>query len=352
MATVKGTGAAAQIYFVHTDHLTGSNVVTNSSGAVEELMDYYPYGDIRLDEKAGSFSEQRKYAGHEYDTDTGLSYMNARYYNGKMGRFVSQDPLVVNNPERLLQDPQSLNYYAYSRNNPIVNVDPTGNFSINAFAFLSNSTQVRIGNWANSAYQNNSAARVALDHPSAPAVIGTAPLLAYGAVAAAPAIISGASELLTSATAAPIIRSGGIGAAGGLVGQAISDGLSSVAQGKTTISSPREYANSITEGAIGGYSQFKYGLYFAGAAVGASNYLLNWAENNNPSVSQAAMEAVTTVIGGKLVDSASGIPGKLPNPGTANYYLARHAQQLGLGEVTENAFSSVVELFNPTKKEK
>ncbi len=136
IATISGTGATAVVHTVATDHLTGSNVVTNSSGTIEELMDYYPYGDIRLDEKAGSFSEQRKYAGHELDVDTGLSYMNARYYNGKIGRFVSQDPLVVNNPERLLQDPQSLNYYAYSRNNPIVNVDPTGNFSINAYLAL------------------------------------------------------------------------------------------------------------------------------------------------------------------------------------------------------------------------
>ncbi len=89
-------------------------------------MDYYPYGEIRLDEKVGTFSEQRKFAGHEYDADTSLSYMNARYYNGKMGRFVSQDPMVLKNPEKVLEDPQSLNYYAYSRNNPLRYIDPTG----------------------------------------------------------------------------------------------------------------------------------------------------------------------------------------------------------------------------------
>ncbi len=130
IATIKGTGASALVYSVSTDHLTGSNVVTNSSGTVEELVDYYPYGDIRLDEKAGTFSEQRKFTGHEYDADTGLSYMNARYYNGKIGRFVSQDPLVLKNPEKVLEDPQSLNYYAYSRNNPLRFIDPTGLYNI------------------------------------------------------------------------------------------------------------------------------------------------------------------------------------------------------------------------------
>ncbi|MFA6096302.1 MAG: LamG-like jellyroll fold domain-containing protein [Candidatus Paceibacterota bacterium] len=130
VATIKGTGASAQVYSVSTDHLTGSNIVTNSSGTVEESMDYYPYGDIRLDEKASSFNEQRKYAGHEYDTDTGLSYMNARYYNGRIGKFVSQDPAFLNLSQLKIQlvDPQSWNSYAYARNNPLVNIDESGQF--------------------------------------------------------------------------------------------------------------------------------------------------------------------------------------------------------------------------------
>ncbi len=219
IATIKGTGASALVYSVATDHLTGSNVVTNSSGTIEELMDYYPYGDIRLDEKAGTFSEQRKFGGHEYDGETGLSYMNARYYNGETGRFVSQDPEFWRMSKLNIQlaDPQSWNSYVYARNNPLVNVDIDGNFSINAFAFLSNSTQVRIGNWANSAYQNNSAARVALDHPYAPAVIGAAPLLAYGAVSAIPTATAWA-------LANPqLVVNSSVGAISGVMAKAISN---------------------------------------------------------------------------------------------------------------------------------
>ena len=62
--------------------------MTDSTGAIAETMDYYPFGEIRFDEAApagaaGSpaFSEQRKYIGQEYDADTGLNYLNARYYN-------------------------------------------------------------------------------------------------------------------------------------------------------------------------------------------------------------------------------------------------------------------------------
>jgi RHS repeat-associated protein len=118
-------------------------------------MDYYPYGDIRLDEKAGSFSEQRKYAGHEYDADTQLSYMNARYYDSGIGRFVSLDPayLAVGDNAKLkaltklelpqlLSDPQLLNSYSYGRNNPLVFRDPDGNFiqAVGIAAFMAFAT--------------------------------------------------------------------------------------------------------------------------------------------------------------------------------------------------------------------
>ncbi len=125
IVTILGSGASATVHTVATDHLTGSNVVTNSSGAIEELMDYYPYGGIRLDEKAGTFSEQRKFAGHELDVDTGLSYMNARYYDAGIGRFVSQDPQFISVTSDLT-NPQDWNSYSYARNNPLINIDPDG----------------------------------------------------------------------------------------------------------------------------------------------------------------------------------------------------------------------------------
>ncbi|QQR60572.1 hypothetical protein IPH19_04145 [Candidatus Uhrbacteria bacterium] len=85
IATIMGSGASSTVSTVLTDHLTGSGVVTDASGTIIEATDYYPYGGIRVDEQTG-FNEQRKFAGHEYDGDTGLSYMQARYYNGSVGR--------------------------------------------------------------------------------------------------------------------------------------------------------------------------------------------------------------------------------------------------------------------------
>ncbi len=134
VATMEGTA----LNYIHTDHLTGSNAVTNSTAGMVQLLDYYPYGGLRIDWRYGSFDEQRKFAGHEYDRDTDLSYMESRYYNGGIGRFISQDPAYLllgdadfeqrygRKLEQHLADPQQLNSYSYVANNPLTYVDETG----------------------------------------------------------------------------------------------------------------------------------------------------------------------------------------------------------------------------------
>ncbi|NLK88771.1 MAG: RHS repeat-associated core domain-containing protein, partial [Clostridiaceae bacterium] len=64
----------------------------------------------------------QKFTGKERD-ETGLDYFGARYYSGSHGRFTSPDPLL--NSGRPWQ-PQSWNRYAYTLNNPLKFVDPTG----------------------------------------------------------------------------------------------------------------------------------------------------------------------------------------------------------------------------------
>jgi len=58
-----------------------------------------------------------RFTGKERDTETGLDYFGARYMSSAQGRFTSPDPIVVT--KERLRDPQSLNLYAYTRNNPL-----------------------------------------------------------------------------------------------------------------------------------------------------------------------------------------------------------------------------------------
>src|SRR5262249_58450664 len=56
-----------------------------------------------------------------FDSETGLQYFNARYYDSGTGRFLSQDPLQGN-----VAAPPSLHRYLYAQANPLYYVDPTG----------------------------------------------------------------------------------------------------------------------------------------------------------------------------------------------------------------------------------
>ena len=138
LATVVGASTTATTTYLHPDHLGGPNVTTDDDGGVTQTLDYYPYGSQRI--ATGSFSEQRRFIGEEYHGDTDFSYLNARYYQGSRGQFMSQDPvfLALGDPQRsnsisqqefaaILSDPQALNAYSYAQGNPILNKDPTGN---------------------------------------------------------------------------------------------------------------------------------------------------------------------------------------------------------------------------------
>lgn len=126
------------IRYVHPDHLGGTNVVTDEQGEAVQVLDYYPYGSKRMSN--GTDVSQREFIGEQFDETTDLSYLNARYYRGAQGQFLSQDPVFValgnsnqieaiaKRPQaQLLKDPQLLNSYSYAQNNPASLKDPDGN---------------------------------------------------------------------------------------------------------------------------------------------------------------------------------------------------------------------------------
>jgi RHS repeat-associated protein len=68
----------------------------------------------------------RKFIG-QFADQSGLSYLNARYYSSERGQFISQDPVFWGNPkDQTLENPQSLNSYSYANDNPITGKDPDG----------------------------------------------------------------------------------------------------------------------------------------------------------------------------------------------------------------------------------
>ena len=70
-----------------------------------------------------------RYRGYYYDTETGLYYLQSRYYDATLCRFLNRDNVNYLEPESI----HGINLYAYCNNNPIMFADPSGHFAIIPF---------------------------------------------------------------------------------------------------------------------------------------------------------------------------------------------------------------------------
>ena len=84
-----------------------------------------------LSKRSGSFNidtSGKVVVKYYYNPEAELYYLQSRYYDPKIGRFITIDDISYLDPDTV----NGLNLYAYCGNNPIMNIDPTGN-SFTAF---------------------------------------------------------------------------------------------------------------------------------------------------------------------------------------------------------------------------
>jgi len=105
-------------FFLHRDHLNTVRAITNASGAVVQRITYRPFGQ-KLSETS-SHEESKGFIGERHDAETGLMYLNARYYDPEIARFISPDWWHP------AQEGVGTNRYAYAFNDPVNKSDPNG----------------------------------------------------------------------------------------------------------------------------------------------------------------------------------------------------------------------------------
>jgi RHS repeat-associated protein len=113
------------LHFYLTDPLGSRRVQTDYAGVLEKTCQSLPYGD---GESCVPTPTEHLFTGKERDSESGNDYFGARYYSSAMGRFMSPDwsAKVEPVPYSKLDDPQTLNLYAYLMNNPLAGVDADG----------------------------------------------------------------------------------------------------------------------------------------------------------------------------------------------------------------------------------
>lgn len=111
LAEVRGSTTS----YYQADGLGSITSLSNSSAALANTYSYDSYGSLTA--SSGTVVNPDRYTAREFDTETGIYYYRARYYDPQIGRLVTEDPL------RFAAGPR---YYAYVHNNPLIFGDPSG----------------------------------------------------------------------------------------------------------------------------------------------------------------------------------------------------------------------------------
>ena len=124
--------APVVFYYYHSDHLGSASVLTDSSGNLIQHFGYTPYGRPNYElPGANVLNPSNRYTDQVYDAGTGLYQFGPRYYDPNVGRFIQPDSVTFTG-----ETSQGFNRYAYTGNNPLTRIDPSGHSWEDVFNFL------------------------------------------------------------------------------------------------------------------------------------------------------------------------------------------------------------------------
>lgn len=124
--TANGSGSAGivMLELQYADALRNLMVAIDRDGSVIANFLYGAFGEVV--HNGGDKNHRRQFNGKEHDRSTGLRYYGFRYYDALTLRWSSADSLYRYIPEVELSEPQRMNLYSFSLNNPLVYYDPDG----------------------------------------------------------------------------------------------------------------------------------------------------------------------------------------------------------------------------------
>ena len=113
----KAQDTGEKIYYYHNDHLGSPIKLTDANQNTVWSWQYGPFGEEPLTMNSNTISQNLRFPGQYYDSETGLHYNFHRYYSPKLGRYLTTDPIGIYG---------GINLFIYGANNPIKYFDPFG----------------------------------------------------------------------------------------------------------------------------------------------------------------------------------------------------------------------------------
>ncbi|MDQ7085903.1 MAG: RHS repeat-associated core domain-containing protein [Sulfurovum sp.] len=110
-------------YDYHYDGLGSARYLSDQNGTFTDSYNYEAFGKLLNSE--GNTTNHYKFTGEQLDEETQNYYLRSRYFSPLRGGFTQQDSYMGNS-----QDPITLHKYLYANGNPVMNIDPSGYFSM------------------------------------------------------------------------------------------------------------------------------------------------------------------------------------------------------------------------------
>ena len=186
------TGGWTDYHFVKNLQGDVLEVYKVSDGSLAASYTYDSWGNILSQSGDLATLNPFRYRSYYYDTETWFYYLQSRYYDPAIGRFLNADSYVSTG-----QDVLSFNMFAYCGNNPVMGYDPTGEFDWKTF--VNGASLLSVGVTACLV-----AATVVSGGACAPLLAVAVVTFAAGGVTA----VNGASEIIESATGYNVVRDG------------------------------------------------------------------------------------------------------------------------------------------------
>ncbi len=123
-------------YFMHKDLLGSTNVVTDDGALVFQHLEYFPSGEIWIHEKSDVFRTPYLMTGAYYDEIRNLVDLGERWYEPREQFVYSPDPVLRDEPAKVIDNPALLPAYGYAESNPVTLVDPDGRAAMNPQTLL------------------------------------------------------------------------------------------------------------------------------------------------------------------------------------------------------------------------
>ncbi len=136
-AMIYNDGSTSTLYYYVLNAQGDVIALLNANGTLAASYNYGAWGNYSVHDKDGKKNTSASFIGHitplryrgyYYDAETGFYYLQSRYYDPAICRFINADTFATTDANGFL----SANMFAYCENNPINNSDPTGKLLLGA----------------------------------------------------------------------------------------------------------------------------------------------------------------------------------------------------------------------------